>query len=271
MAEGLLAIGKVLLSVAIGVPLALYFLQDRLIFYPQPYPEQRRADLEKRFPAARSVSLAGADGKRIHAWHIPGSQGAPLVIYFGGNAEEVSWMIGEATSRVPGTGWLLVDYRGYGASEGSPSEAAIKADALAWYDLAKKTIQPARVSAFGRSLGSGAAVFLASERQVDSVILVTPFDSLVEVAGHYYPWLPVSWMLRHRFDSLELAPKLTIPLLCLVATKDEVVPVKHAKRLYDAWGGAKTWVALDGAGHNTTDSHPFFWQHVTDFLVKKPS
>ena len=270
MAEFFISTGKILLAVAVGLPLVLYFLQDRLIFYPQPMAEAQRAAVERQFPSAKSIFLNGSDGTRLHAWQVPAAAGAPLVIYFGGNAEDVSWMLEETARNAPGVGWLLVDYRGYGGSEGSPSEAAISSDALQWYDYAASEIRPAEVIAFGRSLGSGAAVYLASQRKLKSVILVSPFDSLVAVAARYYPFLPVQWMLKHRFDSAALAPKLTVPLLCLAAMRDEVIPPAHAKALYEAWAGPKRWVALEEAGHNTTDSHPLFWHNIAGFL-QKPS
>ena len=104
--------------------------QDSLIFHPQPLEESRRAALASR-PGVESVFIHAADGVRLHAWHVKGD---PLVIYFGGNAEEVSWMLDDAARRAPGVGWLLVDYRGYGSSGGSPSEKALVSDALQWYD-----------------------------------------------------------------------------------------------------------------------------------------
>jgi pimeloyl-ACP methyl ester carboxylesterase len=221
----------------------------------------------KRFSEVREIVLE-AEGKKLHAWHVEGLPDRPLVIYFGGNAEEVSWMIEEARARVPGVGWLLVSYRGYGASEGSPSEASITADALRWYDHAAKHLPAREIVAFGRSLGSGAAVFLASERKLASVILVAPFDSLLEVAKRHYPFLPVGWMLRHRFDSAARAPRIDAPLLCLVAQRDAIVPVVHSRRLYDAWAGPKRWVELQGAGHNSTDDAPAFWQAIEELLEK---
>jgi pimeloyl-ACP methyl ester carboxylesterase len=202
---------------------------------------------------------------------VPGAPGAPLVVYFGGNAEEVSWMIEDALTRTPGVAWLLTSYRGYGASGGSASEAAIFADALAWHDYAVKDLKPGKVFVLGRSLGSGAAVYLAAERPVSGVLLAAPYDSMVEVARHHYPWLPVSLLLKHRFDSASRAPGIRAPLLCLVAGSDEIIPPARARRLYDAWAGPKRWVALEEAGHNTTDSHPMFWQNVTDFLIKTSS
>ena len=113
---------KVVAAVVVGVPLMVFFLQERLIFMPQPLSEAALADIRLKFPKGQSVFGRASDGTRLHAWHLPGPPGAPLVLYFGGNAEDVSWMLGEADA-APTVGWLLVDYRGYGASEGSPSEA----------------------------------------------------------------------------------------------------------------------------------------------------
>jgi uncharacterized protein len=112
-------------------------------------------------------------------------------------------------------------------------------------------------------------VQLATQRSVDGVILVAPFDSLVEVGRHHYPILPVGWMLRHRFDSLGAAPAVKAPLLCLVAGRDEIIPAAGSRRLYEAWGGKKRWVELVGAGHNSTDGAPQFWSAIRGFLDPK--
>ncbi|MFY9314600.1 MAG: alpha/beta hydrolase [Burkholderiales bacterium] len=261
------SLAAILAIVVVGVPLLMYLLQDRMLFYQQPLDAVTRAAIGQRYAFANEVFLQGDSGERLQAWHVPGEPQRPLVIYFGGNAEEVSWMLEDARTRVPGLGWLLVSYRGYGGSEGSPSEAAISADALRWHDYAQKELGAKDVIAFGRSLGSGAAVFLASQRSLKAVVLVAPFDSLVEVARHHYPLLPVKALLRHPFDSASRAPQIAAPLLCIAAARDEVIPAARARRLYEAWGGPKRWVLLEEASHNTTDSHPLFWQSVTDFLV----
>jgi fermentation-respiration switch protein FrsA (DUF1100 family) len=216
--EGLVTIGKVALVFAIGFTLLMYLAQDSLIFHPQPIAESQRLALSQR-GSVESLFIDAADGTRLHAWHVKGD---PLIIYFGGNAEEVSWMLQEVAGRASGIGWLLVDYRGYGSSGGSPSEAALVRDAVQWYDSVSKNYKSIYV--FGRSLGSGVAVQLAAQRPITGVILVAPFDSLVEVGKRHYPFLPVNWMLRHRFDSVALAPKITSPLLCIVATGDEIIP-----------------------------------------------
>jgi uncharacterized protein len=253
----------VIALVLIGVPLLMVLGQDSLIFHPQRLDESRRAALAQS-ASVESLFIHAADGTRLHAWHVKGD---PLIVYFGGNAEEVSWMLDDAARRAPGVGWLLVDYRGYGSSDGSPSEKALVADALQWYDHFKGA---EKIYVFGRSLGSGVAVQLAAERAVAGVILVAPFDSLVEVGKRLYPLLPVNWMLKHRFDSVALAPKMKSPLLCIVAAYDEVVPAEHAKKLYDAWAGPKRWVGLDGAGHNSTHSALNYWPSIVSFLREKP-
>ena len=251
--------------IVIGFPLLMYLAQDSLIFHPQRLPEAHRVALAQR-RSVESLFIDSPDGTRLHAWHV---KGEPLIMYFGGNAEEVSWMLNDAAGRAPGIGWLLVDYRGYGSSGGSPSEAALVADAIGWYDEMKKQYET--IYAFGRSLGSGVAVQLAAQRPIAGVILVAPFDSMVELGKRYYPFLPVSWMLKHRFDSVSLAPAIKSPLLCIVATADEIIPAEHSKLLYDAWGGEKRWVGLEGAGHNSTDNAANYWPSILKFLSEKPS
>jgi len=255
---------KVLVAVAVALPLAMYFLQDRLIFHRQPVGDAARARIAAGFPAAREVFLEAADGTRLHGWRL--GAGSDLLLYFGGNAEEVSGMLGEVEAGAPGTAWLLTDYRGYGASAGSPSETGLVADALRWYDYAVRELKPERIFVFGRSLGSGVAVALAAQRKVAGVILVTPYDSLLAVAERHYPWLPVRWLLKHRFDSIALAPGLEVPMLCLIAGDDELIPPAHAERLYEAWKGPKRKLVLAGAPHGDTDSAPGFWPAIRRFV-----
>ena len=260
------ALIKIVAAIVVAVPLTAYLIQDKLIFQPRPMAESDRQTIAARHPEVADIFLQVADGTRLHAWHIKSKPDAPLVLYFGGNAEEVSWMLDAIPRQETGAAWLLVDYRGYGASGGTPSERSLESDAAAWYDRFAPTSR--KIVAFGRSLGSGVAVRLAAERKLDSIILISPFDSMVEVGKRHYPFLPVSWLLKHRFDSLSLAPKLDVPLLCVVATHDEVIPAEHARRLYDAWGGPKKWLEL-AAGHNSIDGHPDYWPSIRSFLAAR--
>ena len=268
---------KIAGAVAIGLPLVVYLAQDSLIFHRQPLPDARRAEIAQRFPAAIAVTISSADGAKLHGWLVrpQSTQPAPLVLYYGGNAEEVSHMLEAIGDPVrgdtPGVAWLVVNYRGYGVSEGSPSQTGLVADALAQYDYASKLpgIDAERVFAFGRSLGSGVAVQLAAQRPVRALILVSPYDSLAAVAKRYYWYLPVDWMLKHRFDSIAVAPQMKQPLLCFIAERDEVIPPEHAENLFAAWAGPKRKVLLGGAGHNTTDGAAGFWPAVQAFLAEQ--
>jgi pimeloyl-ACP methyl ester carboxylesterase len=259
-------LAKLIAALAIGVPLLAYFIQDKLIFLTRPLSEREHRAIAARHSDVADVFLQAADGTRLHAWHVKAAAKSPLVLYFGGNAEEVSWLLDELPRRKLGAAWLLIDYRGYGASGGRPSERSLSADALLWYDYGTKV--SAQIFAFGRSLGSGVAVQLAAARPLAGLVLVAPFDSLEAVARHHYPFLPVKLLLRHRFDSAALAPRVSAALLCIVAMDDDVIPPARAKRLYDAWAGPRRWLALPG-GHNETDHQADYWPAVQAFLATR--
>lgn len=265
----LVSLAKIAGAIAVGFPLLLFFLQDRLIFFPQPIEAGRRAALAKRAPLVEELVLKAADGTKLHGWLAkPAAEGRfPLVVYFGGNAEESSWILDEP-DRPRDWAWLVLSYRGYGLSEGKSGQAAMVADAKLAYDwaAARNDIDPKRIVAYGRSLGSGVAVQLAAERPLAGVILVTPFDSLLALAKRQYPFLPVSLMLRHPFDSLAHAPALEAPLLVIAGARDSLIPPEHARRLADAWKGTKRYVELAGAGHNDISGHADFWRLKQEFL-----
>jgi hypothetical protein len=254
--------------VALGFPVLIYFLQERLIFFPQPLTED---PLKANTGAAiEEVSLVTADQVRLRGWlvhAVAARTPAPILIYFGGNAEEVSWLASTA-GRYAGWSLLLLNYRGYGASEGKPGEAALFADALQIYDYALGRARGGRVAVMGRSLGSGVAVHVAAQRPVAGVILVSPYDSVESVAKGIYPYLPISLMLKHRFDSLARAPGIKAPLLCLVASDDRVIPRPHSARLYAAWGGPRQWREIGAADHDSLAGEPEYWDAIAAFLAK---
>jgi pimeloyl-ACP methyl ester carboxylesterase len=256
----------VVAAVVIGIPAAAWWAQERLIFFPQPIGSTRH------LPAtAVPLEIVGGGDVRLRGWIVPAREpAAPTVVYFGGNAEEISWTL--ADSRWPSE-WTRValNYRGYGASEGEPGEAALVADARTLFDaLARRPdVDPARIVAFGRSLGSGVAVALASTRPVAGVVLVSPHDSLAAVGRMHYPMLPVSLLLRHRFDSLALAEAMRAPLLTIVASRDRIIPPERSRVLFERWGGPKRWVALDGADHNDVSAHDAYWRSIGAFLDER--
>jgi pimeloyl-ACP methyl ester carboxylesterase len=253
-------------AIVIGLPGLAWLAQDRLVFFPQPVVSTAH------LPAGTlPLEVAGDDGVKLRGWmrRAP-TLPAPVCIYFGGNAEEVSWTLAEA--RWP-RGWSVVaiNYRGYGTSEGRPSEAALVADALAIHDLvaARPDVDARRIVVLGRSLGAGVAVKLAAARPLAGVILASPYDSLVEVGRAHYPLLPVAWLLRHRFDAAADARTTREPLLALVAADDAIVPRARSLALYDAWAGPKDWRIVPGTDHNTLSAPDAFWSEVAAFLAQR--
>ncbi len=258
--------------VAAGVCLLVYLTQERLIFFPQRLDERTALGVQQSHPRAAAFELETEDGVWLRGWLVDGStrRPCPLVIYFGGNAEEVSWSVPEF-SRVPQWAALLVNYRGYGLSQGRPSETTLYRDALALYDHTTRLadIDARRVVAVGRSLGTGVATYLASQRPVAGVVLISPYDSLVQVARAAYPFLPVNLLLRHRFDSAARAPSIHAPLLALVAAQDEIVRPERSRQLMRAWGGPAQLEVLDGVDHNTIHLHSSYWRLIAAFLAER--
>lgn len=259
---GWLVVGAALV---VGVPALAYFAQDGLLFLPQlaaPPPGAARVPRP-----VEELSLATPDGVHVRGWFVRGrATPAPLVVYYGGNAENVAW---QALEPWPEDWSLaLVNYRGYGSSEGKPSERALFADAeLAFDALARRAdVDAARIVLVGRSLGTGVAAYIATKRPVRGVILISPYDSMVALGRRHYPFLPIGLLLKHPFDSLGRAGAIGAPLLAIAGGRDTIIPPEHSRRLYDAWRGPKRWVEVPTADHNDLGVQPEFWAPIRDAL-----
>ena len=255
-----------LLAIVVGIPAIFWVGQERLIFFPQAI-----VSTDHLGAGIAPIEIVSADGTRLHGWiRAANAAPAPVVLYFGGNAEEVSWTI--AARRWP-TGWTIVavNYRGYGRSEGSPGEAPLVADALAVYDAiaARSDVDAKHIVAFGRSLGTGVAVKLAAARPLAGAVLASPYKSLVALGRTHYPWLPVSWLLKHRFDVESDARRTRIPMIAIVASNDAIIPRVRSQALYDAWGGPKAWIDVPATDHNTLAVPDSFWTAVAQFLAER--
>ncbi|HET7729728.1 MAG TPA: alpha/beta hydrolase [Usitatibacter sp.] len=249
--------------------LALFwFAQERLMFYPRPAdrvppppPGWRLEEIRHR--AADGTVLAGV-------LLLPPVARAPLVIYYGGNAEEVTSYAPLVPEAYGARAVLLVNYRGYGASGGRPGERELVADAVEIFDaMAKRPdIDPSRIAVHGRSLGSGVAVQVAAARPARCVVLTSPFASARDVASSLYPWLPVRLLMRHPFDSARHAPKLRMPALVLMGEADTLIPRAHSERLADLWAGPVQRVAIPGFGHNDVSLGPGYSSALLAFLER---
>lgn len=263
------SVALVVLTAAGAAVLVLYLLQGRILFPRVRVSEETVARIEAAHPELEPLSIGTLDGVNLHGWLVRSGTGgrAPLVIYFGGNGEEVSWMVDRAPE-LAGWGLVLVNYRGYGLSEGRPSERALRRDSLCIYDhvTRRDDVDGERVVALGRSLGSGIAVYLARERSLRGVILVSPYDSITAVARETFPFLPVRLLLRHRFEAASWAAEVRTPMLALIAGQDTVISPERSLRLASAWGGPRETRVLAGAGHNSIDRHPEYWRSIRGFL-----
>ena len=172
------------------------------------------------------------------------------LIYFGGNAEDVSASLSSFSSAFPDHAIYLLHYRGYGGSSGKASEEVLHTDAQALFDKVHE--EHPDIAVVGRSLGSGVAIRLASQRPASRLVLVTPYDSIQEIAAHQFPYFPVRWLLTDKFESWRYAPTIRIPTLLLGAEFDEVIPRASTERLNAAFAkGVASLVIIPSAGHNT--------------------
>jgi len=260
------------LGVPVGATALLYLLQDRLVFNPARTPPTTGSLASSH--RKRAVTLRMRDGTHLRGWwHSPESNSpgpAPGVIYFGGRSEEVSWVIG-VSSYLAGAHLLAVNYRGYGASEGRPSEAALLSDALDLYDwlASQPGVDPSRMAVIGRSLGTGPAAYLVARRPVAASVLITPYDSILEIARQRFRLAPIRLLLRHRFESVRFARAARTPVLVLMAERDSVVPHEHTYRLIDAWAGDKYVVRVLGSDHSDIQLNAQSWRAVRAFLCSR--
>lgn len=233
----------------------LHVAQRSLIYFPTP--ETASADA-----AALHIQTAGAV---LKVWQVL-RPGPDAVIYFGGNADDVGAHIVPFSRALPDHSLYFVNYRGYGGSTGTPTEAALFADALSVYDH----IRPnhSRIAIVGRSLGSGVAAYLAAERPIDKLVLVTPYDSIARVAQSHYRWFPVFLIVTDRFDSLSRVPRISAPTLVLIAEVDEVIPRARTDALVAAFPPAQVRVKiLPGVSHNLEDETRSYLDAIRDFLA----
>ena len=247
-------LGKVLLSILITLALlyaavcvAAFVYQRSLMYFPQPAANQA---------GLTPMALKTRAGTAVVFTQL--RPGPNALLYFGGNAEDVSLDMPDLAATFPAHSLYLFNYPGYGGSSGRPSEQAIIDGAVALFDRVH-TEHP-NIVVIGRSLGSGVAIHLASMRPASRLVLVTPFDSFADPAAAAYPYFPVRRLLRDKFESWKYAPNVTAPTRIIVAANDEIIPRSSSDRLRTRFKpGIVSYIVVPGVGHNSISNSPEYW------------
>ena len=255
MRKSLLAVVVLVVACYAGICAYLYANQRTMMYLPQA----------THVTAAETDFSLARDGATLRGWVVnPGKSRA--ILYFGGNAEAVQGNRANFAQWFPDSTIYLLAYRGYGASDGAPQQALLFADALALYDHLHKAHPAVPIDVLGRSLGTGVASYVASRRSVSRLALVTPFDSMAEVAQARYPWLPVRALVEDRYESSRHLAQFTNPLLIVRAGRDQVIGRARTQALIDALPQPPRVLELPDAGHNSVQDFPAYAQTLQDFF-----
>lgn len=254
MKSTLLSLAAVVALVYVLLCVYLWLMQRSMMYFPTPPADG--------VPAERLSVRSGSDMLRV--WRLnPGRRDA--ILYFGGNAEDVALNLPEFDDWFAACTVYLVNYRGYGGSEGSPTEQKLYEDARSVYERASKDHE--RISVIGRSLGAGVATQLATERKIERLVLVTPPASFTRLAAELYPVFPAGLLLRDRYDSLARAGRIESQVLVLIAERDEIIPPAHSRELAAAIDPARVTIeVIEGTGHNTIGTSPGYGRALESFL-----
>lgn len=244
----------------------LTLFQEKLIFLPTKLPQDFQYAFDEDF---EEIFLTTDDGARLNALHFKADKSKGLILYFHGNAGDLSrW--GEIASFFVDKGYdvLVMDYRTYGKSTGKLSEKALYQDAQLFYQYALERYPESDIVLYGRSLGTGLATYLASEHQPQKLVLETPFYSLLEVAKEKFPYLPVGSLLRYEFPSYQYVQGLMSPVYIFHGTADGVVPYESGRRLYEGIPiDEKQFFSVEGGGHNNLIEFEAYHKGIDSVLL----
>ncbi|MFQ6015976.1 MAG: alpha/beta hydrolase [Anaerolineae bacterium] len=228
--------------------------EDQFIYYPSRFPEGFWQP-ELFGLSVQDIYFSAEDGVKLHGWFAP-SPGAPVTLLFcHGNAGNITHRLENVKGLVDlGLNVFIFDYRGYGRSEGTPSEEGLYLDAVTAYDylLSHDRVNQGKLYLFGRSLGGAVAVELALRRPVAGLIIESAFTSVPDMARAVLPYFPVHLFVQTRFDSLSKISKVKVPILIIHGTADTVVPFRHGQRLFQAANEPKQFYQIAEANHNDT-------------------
>jgi uncharacterized protein len=226
-----------------------FLFQSRLIYFPE---RELAATPRAKGLSYQVVVFKAADGIELHGWFIPAAPARGVVLFCHGNAGNISHRLESIELfHQLGLNTFIFDYRGYGQSQGRPSEAGTYRDAeAAWrYLLNEQNISPARIMVFGRSLGGAVAAWLAQHQTPAGLILESTFTSIPDIGAEAYPFLPVRLMSRYHYNTVDYVGRVRCPLLIVHSRDDEMIPVAHGRRLFVAAKEPKEFLEIRGS-HN---------------------
>jgi fermentation-respiration switch protein FrsA (DUF1100 family) len=232
---------------------ALFFGERAMLYHPIA---TRISPADAGLPQAEEVVLDTSDGEKLVAWHVPPREGRPVVIYFHGNAEIVAWRAKRHRATIAdGTGLIALNFRGYGGSTGTPTEAGLHHDAEAAYAFAVAHYAPARIVLWGHSLGTGIAVKLAATKPVGKLILEAPYSSTADIAASLFPFVPVRWLMRDQLHSDQWIGKVHVPLLIMHGARDDAIDIRLGRRLFGLANEPKRFIAYPQGNHIDLDDY----------------
>jgi uncharacterized protein len=247
--KNLMSIGVVLLISYAALMFLMYFIQERMIYFPDRKIRETPEHLGLPY---EEIAFEASDGVSLSGWYVPAPTERGIILFCHGNAGNISHRL-ESLKIFHDLGMtvLIFDYRGYGKSEGRPSETGTYLDAsAAWHylvDVKKKS--PTRIIIFGRSLGGAVAVELALRKKPAGLIIESSFRSLPELGKKFYPWLPVRLLARFRYSTIDKVVSLACPKLIVHSPQDEIVPFAHGRAIYEKAAPPKEFLEITG-GHN---------------------
>ena len=247
--------------------MVLMLLETTLLY---PAPPLAQGDWQAKWLDHEDVHFTSSDGTSLHGWYCPQAGADISILLCHGNGENVANLADELDflRQKYRANVFAFDYRGYGHSQGRPFEAGILADGeAAQHWLAKRTGQePGQIVLWGRSLGGAVAVHLAARLGAAALVLDRTFSSMVDVAASHYPWLPVRWVLRNRYPSVDKLPRYTGPLIQIHGQPDEIVPYRFAQALFASSRSAnKQFITSQDLTHNAPWPSDYY-QRVQEFL-----
>ena len=243
---------KIVIIIYIVSCIGIYFVQRSLIYHPSSFANK----------IGKIITIKNDQNINILAANTNKSK---VIIYFGGNAENVNYSISDYINNFSEYAIYMMNYRGFNGSGGSPNEKNLIADANKLFDLIEKNYT--EIIVIGRSLGSGIAIQLAAQKQIDKLVLITPFRSLLDIAKRQYWFFPVNILLKDKYLSYQFAPKIKAKTLILIAGEDEIIPPENSIKLVNYFSNSlPEYKIFKGENHNSLSNNIQFYPTMQNFI-----